>query len=136
MPRAGTFTMRASETSSLRRDAHLEVGEQVAHLGAVEEGGAAVDGVRHRRRAERLLDRARLRVEPVEDGEVAPGPPLAAQPARAPPPTKRASSSSFASATTRTLSPGPSAVKSFFGRRSAFFAMTALAQARMWPVER
>ena len=48
----------------------LEVGHDVADLGAVEEARAADDAVRHPGAQERVLERSRLRVGAVEDGEV------------------------------------------------------------------
>ena len=48
-----------------------EVRERVLHLAALVEGDAAYDLVRESERAERVLDRARLRVGPVQNSDVA-----------------------------------------------------------------
>ena len=40
MPRAGTLTMRKSETSSRRVGQHLEVGHDIPHLALMEEFGS------------------------------------------------------------------------------------------------
>ena len=49
-----------------------QVRERVLHLLPLEEAQAPVDAVRDPRREERVLDHPRLRVRPVEDGDLAP----------------------------------------------------------------
>ncbi len=57
----------------------LEVGHDVADLGAVEEARAPDDAVRHARAQQRVFELSRLRVGAVEDGEVGVAPVLGAQ---------------------------------------------------------
>src|SRR5581483_5874471 len=54
-----------------RRDGQLQVGDRILDLFALEERLPADHLVRERLRAQRLLDRLRLDVRAVEDGEVA-----------------------------------------------------------------
>ncbi len=64
--------MRASETSSSASTQSLRYASRSRTSDAVEERRAAVDDVRQRRLAQRLLDGPGLRVEAVEDREVGP----------------------------------------------------------------
>ena len=66
----GTLTTRSRSTSLARVDHHAQVRERVLHLGALVELRAADDLVGHVRRAQRLLEHARLRVDAVEDRDL------------------------------------------------------------------
>ena len=49
---------------------HLEIGDRILHLGPLVEARAADHAVRHALADEQILEHARLRIDPVEDGDV------------------------------------------------------------------
>ena len=73
MPRAGTLTTRRKETSSSGLRQEPQVREGVLHLRALVETGPADEEVRETRPDELVLEGARLRVRPEEDGDLGPG---------------------------------------------------------------
>ena len=136
IPRGGKLTIAQECAVVIGRRDEPQVRERMLHFGALEEPHPAIDAVRKRRVEQRVLQHARLRVRPVEDGDFGQREALVREPlcdvdderglvdGRTAPPSR---------------APGRPCLRSSTGScraASRCCLMSALARSRMWPCER